>query len=202
MKLFYSPTSPYVRKVLAVAHELGLAARIENLPSAAHPVNRDRTIITHNPLGQVPTLILDDGTPLADSRVICEYLDELAGGSLFPRSGAARWRALVDQSVGDGILAAALLSRYEGAVRPPERLWTDWLNGQLDKVATSLAHLEAAAPALGDRVDIGTITYACALGYLDLRFPDLGWRAKHKATASWFEAFDQRPAMVATRLKA
>ncbi|SEE72490.1 Glutathione S-transferase [Rhizobiales bacterium GAS188] len=202
MKLFYSPTSPYVRKVLAVAHELGLAERIENLPSAAHPVNRDRTIIPHNPLGQVPTLILDDGTALADSRVICEYLDDLAGGSLFPRSGAARWRALVDQSIGDGILVAALLGRYESAVRPAERLWSDWLNGQLDKVTTSLARLEAVAGSFAGRVDIGTITSACALGYLDLRFPDLGWRSKHKATASWFEAFDQRPAMAATRLRA
>lgn len=111
MKLFYSPTSPFVRKVMVVAHELGLADRLERLPSAAHPVNRDKSIISHNPLGQVPTLLTDDGQVLADSRVICEYLDDLAGGGLFPKAGAARWRALVDQTLGDGLLGAALLAR-------------------------------------------------------------------------------------------
>lgn len=199
MKIYYSPTSPYVRKVLATAHELGLADRIERLPSAAHPVNRDRAIIAHNPLGQVPTLFTDDGVMLADSRVICEYLNDLAGGGLFPPPGPARWRALVDQAIGDGILAAALLSRYETVARPGDKLWQDWLNGQLDKVATSLTAIEAAAPSFGDRFDIGTITFACALGYLDLRYPDLKWRDSHPATAAWFVRFDARPAMASTR---
>jgi glutathione S-transferase len=198
MKIYYSPTSPYVRKVLVAAHELGLADRIEKLPSAAHPVNRDRAIIAHNPLGQVPTFFTDDGQMLADSRVICEYLDDLAGGALFPAPGAARWRALVDQSIGDGLLAAALLARYETAVRPAEKLWKDWLDGQLDKVATSLAAIEAAAAGFADRVDIGTITFGCGLGYLDLRFPDLNWRAKHPATAAWFARFNARASMAST----
>ena len=112
MKLFYSSTSPFVRKVLVVAYELGLADRIERLACAAHPVNRDRTIIAHNPLGQVPTLVLEDGRMLADSRVICEYLNDLAGGTIFP-SGSQRWEALVAQTLADGLLDAALLGRYE-----------------------------------------------------------------------------------------
>ncbi len=199
MRIYYSPYSPYVRKVLVVAHELGLADRIEHLPSAAHPINRDKTIIAHNPLGQVPTLLLDDGTPLADSRVICEYLDDLAGGALFPRSGAQRWRALVDQTVGDGILTAALLSRYEVAVRPADQLWQPWFDGQMDKVETAIAAIEAAAPTLGERVDIGTISFACALGYLDLRFPDCGWRSRHPQSAAWFARFEERSSMQATR---
>jgi glutathione S-transferase len=136
---------------------------------------------------------------LADSRVICEYLDDLAGGGLFPRSGPPRWRALVDQSTGDGVLAAALLARYESAARPTERQWRDWLEAQLDKAATSLAAIEAAAPAFGERVDIGTIAIGCALGYLDLRFSDLKWRDHHPATAAWFAGFDERPAMLMTR---
>ena len=151
MKVYYSPFSPYVRKVLVVAHELGLADRIEKLPSAAHPVKRDKEIIAHNPLGQVPTFFTDDGRMLADSRVICEYLNDLAGGALYPASGDARWRALVDQSLGDGIIVAALLSRYETAVRPPEKLWKDWLDGQFDKIATGLAALESAVTDFGDR---------------------------------------------------
>src|SRR5260221_10537422 len=114
MKLFFSPASPFVRKVLVVAIELGMEGRIERLPSAVHPVNRDQAVVAKNPLGQVPTLLLDDGTPLHDSRVICEYLDAQAGGArLFPAPGAARWQALTEQSVADGLLDAAILSRYE-----------------------------------------------------------------------------------------
>jgi glutathione S-transferase len=199
MKLYYSPFSPYVRKVLVTAHELGLADKIENLASAAHPVTRDRSIIAHNPLGQVPTLLLDDGSVLADSRVICEYLDDLAGGSLFLRSGPQHWRILVDQTIGDGILTAALLSRYETAARPPEKLWQDWYDGQMDKVETSIAAIEAAVPTLGNRVDIGTISFACAFGYLDLRFPKFGWRDRHPKSADWFAGFSKRPSMVATQ---
>ncbi|OKO85494.1 glutathione S-transferase [Bradyrhizobium sp. NAS80.1] len=199
MKIYYSPFSPYVRKVLVAAHELGLAGRIEQLPSAAHPINRDQTIIAHNPLGQVPTMLLDDGTALADSRVICEYLDDLTGGKLFPKSQTQRWRALTDQSIADGILTAALLSRYELVVRPPEKLWQPWLDGQLDKVETSIAAIEKTAPMLGDRVDIGTISFACAFGYLDLRFPDFGWRSRHPQSAAWFASFETRPSMQATR---
>jgi hypothetical protein len=104
MKLFFSPTSPYVRKCLVVAHELGLAGRIEFVASNAHPVTRDQTIIAKNPLGKVPTLIADDGLVLYDSRVICEYLNDLAGGKVFPASGKARWEALTLQSLADGIL--------------------------------------------------------------------------------------------------
>jgi len=199
MKIYFSPYSPYVRKVLVTAHELGLADRIEKLPSSAHPVNRDREIISHNPLGQVPTLFTDDGTMLADSRVICEYLNDLAGGTLFPAPGPDRWRALVDQAIGDGMLAAALISRYETVARPADKQWTDWVDAQLDKITTSLAPLEAAVGSFGDRVDIGAITYACVLGYLDLRFPTFNWRAGHPAIADWFARFDARPAMAATR---
>jgi len=199
MKLFYSSTSPFVRKVLVVAHELGLADRIERLACAAHPVNRDRTIIAHNPLGQVPTLVLEDGRMLADSRVICEYLNDLAGGTIFP-SGSQRWEALVAQTLADGLLDAALLGRYERAVRPPEKLWPEWLDGQIDKIHSALAALDKAAPALGDRVDIGTISYGCALGYLDLRFADLNWRERYPAAKDWFARFDERPSMRETRL--
>ena len=200
MKLFFSPTSPFVRKVMVVAHEVGLADRLQRLPSAAHPVNRDKTILPHNPLGQVPTLVLDDGQVLADSRVICEYLDDLGGGALFPRGGPARWRALADQSIGDGILDAALLARYERAVRPEDKRWPEWLDGQIDKIRTALGAIEAAVPSLGERFDIGTITFACALGYLDLRFPDLSWRDRAPATAQWYARFGERPAMRATRV--
>lgn len=199
MQIYFSPTSPYVRKCLVAAHELGLGDRLQLLPSNANPVARDRDIIPKNPLGKVPTFITDDGESLYDSRVICEYLDELGGGTLFPRSGAARWNALTLQALGDGILDGALLARYEDAARPEALRWPEWRAGQLDKAETSLAHL-SAHPALiaPGRVDIGTLAVACALWYLDLRFADFAWRERHPAVAAWYAAFSQRPSLSAT----
>jgi glutathione S-transferase len=202
MKLFHSPASPYVRKCLVAARELGLADRIEFLPAAAHPVNRDASIVAHNPLGKVPTLIADDGTVLFDSRVICEYLDATAGHRLFPPSGPARWNALVLQSLGDGIMDAAVLARYESNMRPEPLRWADWNAGQLAKVTSSLAEVERRAAGFGERVDIGTIAIACALGYLDLRFAPLGWRSGHPVATAWFARFAARESMTATQAPA
>ena len=197
MKLYFSSTSPYVRKCMVTAHELGVAERITLLPANAHPVNRDATLIQSNPLGKVPTLVTDDGLALYDSRVICEWLDSTYGGTLFPRDGAARWQALVLQSLADGMLDAALLARYEDVVRPEPQRWADWRDGQIDKVRTSLQALEQAPQQLQGRVDIGTLSLACALGYLDLRYDAWGWRGRFPAVAEWAEGFMQRPSMLA-----
>ncbi len=199
MKLYHSPTSPFVRKCMFIAHHLKLADRIEKLPGAAHPVNRDQSILPSNPLGQVPTLITDDGMVLFDSRVICEYLDKLGNGSFFPAVGAARWRVLTEQSLADGILDAALLTRYEGAVRPEGLRWSDWTAGQMDKINLGLAHFEKSLDPAVDRLDIGTVTLGCALGYLDFRFADIGWRAKCPKLAAWYEKFSALPEMQATK---
>jgi len=198
MKIFFSPSSPFVRKCMVVAHELGIAERIEKLPSAAGPVKRDATILPKNPLGQVPTFLCDDGQALFDSRVICEYLDAAHGGRLFPASGAERWARLTELSLADGMTAAALLARYENVLRPEPLRWAEWTGGQLDKVRTGLEWLETAAPDFGARVDIGTIAFGCALGYVDFRFPELDWRAAAPNSAKWFDAFSQRASMQAT----
>lgn len=200
MKLYYSPNSPYVRKVLVCAYELGLAGRIELLDSAANPVARDQAIVAHNPLGQVPTLLTDDGGILADSRVICEYLDDLGNGALFPAGRKARWRALADQSLADGMLVATLLTRYETFMRPEALRWPEWIAGQKEKIFSGLAYFNGVAGALAGRVDIGTITLASALSYLDLRAPDLDWRARAPALAVWYAVFEARPSMKATVL--
>jgi glutathione S-transferase len=197
MKVYFSPASPFVRKVLISAHELGLSDRIERLACAAHPINRDPDIVAHNPLGQVPTFFTDDGRVLYDSRTICEYLDAFGKGQLFG-AGDARWQALTNQSLADGLLDAALLARYETAARPQELRWDAWTRSQLEKVNSALDQFEHTTLKLGDRVDIGTITIACALGYLDFRFPDLGWRASRPQLSSWFSEFEKRPAMQAT----
>src|SRR3954447_23493569 len=201
MKVYFSPASPFVRKVLVAAHELGLSDRIERLACAAHPINRDMDKVAHNPLGQVPTFFTDDGRVLYDSRVICEYLDSLGQGHLFG-SGDVRWQALTEQSLADGLLDAALLARYETAVRPEALRWDAWTRSQLDKVNSALDHLEKSAAQFGGRVDIGTITTACGLGYLDFRFPDLGWRTSRPQLARWFTQFQKRPAMKATSPRA
>ncbi len=196
MKLFFSATSPYVRKCMATAHELGLVGRIELLPSQAHPINRDASIVAVNPLGKVPTLVTDEGQALYDSRVICEYLNHLGGGTLFPQD-ARRWNALALQALADGVLDACLLARYEDVARPEALRWAEWRHAQLDKVATSLAALEAGTPALDEAVHIGTLSVGCALGYLDLRFAELAWRARYPKLAAWWLAFGNRPSMTA-----
>ncbi|VTU19169.1 putative GST-like protein YibF [Variovorax sp. PBS-H4] len=195
MKILFSPFSPYVRKCLVTAHELGLHDRLQLLPSNAHPVQRDREIIASNPLGKVPTFFADDGRVLYDSRVICEYLNDLADGKLFPAPGAQRWDALTLQSLGDGILDAALLARYEDVARPEPMRWPEWRAAQLDKAETSLAHLNARPALLEARVDIGTIAVGCALWYLDLRFADFAWRDRHPLLGQWYAGFGARPSM-------
>ena len=199
MKLFYAAPSPYTRKCLVVAHELGLAPRIELVPAAAHPVNRDQKVVAHNPLGKIPTLITDDGTALYDSRVICEYLNALGNGHLIPRDGAARWGALVEQALADGIMDAAVLARYETAVRPEPLRWNDWITGQLEKITCGLAEIEKHVSRFGERVDLGTISVGCALGYLDFRYPAIAWREQCPNACVWFERFGARASMVATR---
>ena len=200
MKLLYAQASPFVRKVMACAIELGLADRIELLACAAHPVDRDPQVVARNPLGKIPTLTTDDGLVLYDSRVICEYLDRLDGRHrLFPGEGAARWRALREQALADGRLDAAVLLRYEQVVREEAARSPRWIAGQRAKVESALAEIERAAADFGDRVDIGTIATACALGYLDFRFADLRWRDAHPSAARWFAAFLQRESMRRTQ---
>lgn len=198
MKIFFSPASPYVRKVMVVAHELGLADRIEKLPSAAGPVARDATIRQHNPIGQVPTFLTDDGTVLYDSRVVCEYLDDVGSGQMFG-SGPTRWRNLTDAALGDGLLGAALLARYEAVLRPEALRWPDWTAGQMSKITDAVDRMEAMSDELDDRVDIGTVTFACALGYLDFRFPDFDWRSARPRVTAWFDSFSERSSMVSTK---
>jgi glutathione S-transferase len=192
MKLYFSPFSPYVRKCLVVAHELGLNERITLLNCAVHPVQRDATVIASNPLGKIPTLITDDGQALYDSRVICEYLNDIGKGQIFAPPGTQRWRALTLQSLADGMLDAALLVRYEANARPEALRWAEWSNGQMDKITTAMVALEADAALRYANADIGSLSLACTLWYLDVRFADLGWRTRYTQLAAWYAAFSQR----------
>lgn len=201
MKLYFNPASPFVRKVRVTAHELGLAGRIELTSLSLTPVSPHDGVRSRNPLGKIPTLVTDEGAALFDSPVICEYLDVLAGGNrIFPPIGAARWTALRRQALADGIMDAAVLTRYEEAVRPKELRWQNWVDGQFLKIRTALDGLEREE--LDGTFDIGAISIACALSYLDLRFASEGWRTSRPRLAAWTATVGKRPSLAATALAA
>lgn len=195
MKLRYSPTSPYARKVVVVAKETGLDGKIEIVETKLGP---DSDIHQQNPLGKVPTMILDDGTAIFDSPVICEYVDSQSkGAKMFPPAGPARWKALVMQGLADGLMDASLARRGE-MMRPADKQNSEALNKQAGVMARVLDTLEKRAAELDGPVTIGQVTVGCALGYLDLRFADDQWRKGRPKLAAWYETFAKRPSMVAS----
>jgi glutathione S-transferase len=199
MRLHHSHNSPYARKVVVVAHEAGLMAQLDLAVTSVSPVALTTDVAADNPLGKLPCLVTDDGEPLYDSRVICEYLDSRhTGHKLFPHDGPARWLALRRQALGDGICDASLLARYENVLRPKDRQWQDWADGQTRKVQAALDQLEHEAESFPTLPDIGTIAIAVALAYRDFRFPEDNWRTARPKLALWYEEFAKRPPMRAT----
>jgi glutathione S-transferase len=198
VKVLYSPYSPFVRQVLVVAEERGLA--VERVAAQVSPIAHNADVATSNPAGKIPALILADGTALSDSRVIIEYLDALPGRvRLVPEAGAARWRALMLQSMSNALLDAAVLLRYETFMRPEALRWPEWIAGQHAKIDATLDAFEHThAAALEGAVDVGTIAIGCAIGYLDLRFADHGWRDTRPKLAAWYAKFRERPSMKST----
>jgi len=195
MKLRYSATSPFVRKVVVTAMETGQDSEIQRIPTVA--TDPASGIAADNPLNKVPALILEDGTVLFDSAVICEYLDQRKNGGLFPAAGPARWTALTRQALADGIMDAALLRRYE-VMRPEHLRSAEWDARQKLKMEQGLDALERAAAGFGAAFDIGTITVAALLDYLDFRFAAEAWRDKRPGLAQWHKAFSARPSLQAT----
>jgi glutathione S-transferase len=195
MKLHWSPKSPFVRKVMVVAHELGCVEQLALQRSVAAMLKPNPAIMADNPLSKIPTLVLENGATLFDSAVICEYLDARFDGGLFP-AGDARWPALRWLSFGDGLLDALILWRNE---RERAQTLQPLVDAFVLKTEASLAMLDGEAAALGNApFGIGQISIACALGYLDYRFDDFGWRAKAPALAAWFATVSQRPSFAST----
>ncbi len=194
MKLFYAPSSPYVRKVLACAIALDLDRQIELVP--VKPFESPAELLAVNPLSRIPCLVTSDGAALFDSPVICEYLDSIDGPAiLFPPVGRARWRALKQQAMADGILDAAVARRME-SLRPQEAARDAFMARQQAAVVRTLAVLESDPPHR--TVDIGTISIACALGYLDFRFAHEPWRDTHPRLAAWCAGFAENPCIART----
>jgi glutathione S-transferase len=194
VKLCFSATSPYVRKVMACAITREIDDRIEQISTDANA--SPPAFVAINPLSKVPALVTDDGVALFDSPVICEYLDSFGEAlPMFPPHGASRWRALKFQAMGDGILDASVPRRGE-MMKPQDEGRVAWIARQKAAVDRTLDALEADPPHR--HVDIGSITAACALGYLDFRFAAQPWRDGRPKLAAWYAAFAQNPGIART----
>jgi glutathione S-transferase len=199
MKLHWSPRSPQVRKVMIVFHELGLADRVRRVRTVVDPQVPNLPLMEENPLSKIPTLVLDDGTQVYDSPVICEYLDTLhSGPKLVPGGGRERLVALRRQALGDGFTEFLLLWRNERARAHPSPVL---LEAFAAKRRAVLATLDREANDLGaNHFTIGEIAIGSALAYLDFRFADEPWRPEHPRLAAWHETFQTRPSVQATEL--
>lgn len=191
MKLNFSKTSPFVRKVMVCAHEKGLADNIEL-------IGEDQDLTLANPLSKVPALVTDEGQAIYDSLVICDYFDGLAPTPvLIPKESKARTLVLTSHALSNGVMDAAVATVTEGR-RPEAKQWDDFKALQRGKIERSLDVLNTDVAGCADTVDLSTISTGAMLGYLDLRMPTLGWRERCPALASWYGEFSARPSMQAT----
>ncbi|MDD2883654.1 MAG: glutathione S-transferase [Dechloromonas sp.] len=198
MKLIGSYTSPFVRKVRIVLAE----KKIEIELVIDSPWVDDSTVPTLNPLGKIPVLLLDDDTPLFDSRVIVDYIDNVTpNNKLFPapnreRAEVKRWEAL-----GDGLCDAAIGAMLESK-RPKKEQSAHWINRQRDKVTRSLDfmanHLGDKAFCTGTHFSMADIATGTALGYLVFRFPDITWQESHPNLARLYDKLMLRPSFADT----
>lgn len=194
LKLWYSPASPFVRKVMVFAHETGLTDAIELVPGNVW--EPDTAITKDNPLGKVPALATPDGV-FAGSYLCCEYLDTLhAGPRLIPQDGPGRWPVLQLHAFADGIIEATVAGVIEKLRRPKELVYQGTLDRQNAKIARTLDRIASMMPA--QSTNVATITLGCALGYLDFRAPQLAWREGRGALSRWYETFSARKSMQAT----
>jgi glutathione S-transferase len=197
MKLHWSPRSPFVRKVMIVAHELELTDRITCVRTVVATTRPHAPLMEENPLSKIPTLVLDDGTVLYDSPVICEYLDSLhAGRKLVPADGKERMTALRRQALGDGFLDFLLLLRNEREREHPSPVHVATFGTK--KQAALKALDKEAGDLAASAFTVGHIAIGCALSYLDFRFGDEDWRSPHPGIARWHRDYCQRPSVRAT----
>lgn len=198
MKLIGSLTSPYVRKVRVVMAEkkLDYKLELENVWSA------DTQIQKYNPLGKVPCLVMEDGGALFDSRVIVEYLDTLSPvARLLPQSGRERAAVKCWEAIADGVLDACVIVVKEKQ-RPEAQRSADWIARQYGKLEASLDAMDKSlgehAYCMGINYSLADIAVGCALGYLDLRFPDLDWRSNHANLARHYDKLSARQSFIDT----
>jgi glutathione S-transferase len=198
MKLYHSPTSPYVRKVMILLQETGQLDDVEMVAAQTFPTKPMAGLAAKNPLKKIPALERPEGATLYDSRVICAFFDDRANAGMYG-TGARRWETLTLEATADGILDAALALTYEGRLRPEDKRWDDWAEAQWDKVTSACEALNTRWMShLNGPLDMGQIAVACALGYVDFRHDARGWRTGCDALAAWYAAFSERESMQGT----
>lgn len=197
MQLISSPASPFVRKVRAVLRETGLVDAVEEVVVATSALQTAPEAAAANPLGKIPALIRDDGPAIYDSRVITRFLNARAGATLYPE--ARIWEVLTLEATADGIAEAGVLMVYEKRLRPEAQQSPDWIEAQWTKISRALDVLDARWMShLHGPVDMGHISVACALGYLDFRHGDRNWRAGRDALAAWYAGIETRESLAET----
>ncbi len=198
MKLIYASASPFVRKVHIVLLETGLIEEVSLVEVTTTPVNTADQAVAANPTGKIPALILEDGSSVYDSRVICRYLNDRAKADLYPTDTI--WKMLTLEATADAIMEAAVLMTYERRIRPEDMVYEPWIEAQWAKAERSIASISTDwVEYLQGPLTIGQIGVACALNYVDFRHADRDWRATNPQLADWFASFSERPAIVATR---
>lgn len=196
MKLHYAATSPFVRKIMVLLRETGHLDQVELLSVHTTPIAPSAEVRASNPLAKIPALERADGPALYDSRVICAYLDERLNTGLY----AAGWDTKVLEATADGVMDAAILMTYERRLRSEAEQSEAWFEAQKGKVTAACAALNARWMShLQGPLDMGQIAVACALAYVDFRHPTCGWRQGNEALADWFQEFESRESMQATR---
>jgi glutathione S-transferase len=197
MKLLMSPASPFVRKTRVVVRELDLTDQISEVPISTNALQSDPTIVAANPIGKIPALVRDDAPAIYDSRVITRFLNDQAGGSLYPQSQI--WELLTLEATADAIMEAAVAMAYEVRLRPENEQSPAWIEAQWVKVGRGIAAVNKMWMShLNGPLNIGQIAVGCALSYVDLRHDARGWRNENAALAEWHAAFIQRDSMIAT----
>ncbi|MGC9369154.1 MAG: glutathione S-transferase [Paracoccaceae bacterium] len=201
MRLFHNPASPFVRKVMVTLIETDQQDDVTIVPAVGSPTASEQMPVAQNPLGKIPTLLRDSGPAIYDSRVICRFFDDRAGGRLYPKGHL--WETLTLEATADGIMDAAVLMVYETRCRPEEKRSDEWVESQWEKITRALDALESRWMShLSGPLDMGQIAVGCALEYLDFRHSERDWRKGREALAAWQAGFAGRPAMQATQPEA
>lgn len=199
MKLLYQTHSPFARKVLVFAHEVGIADQIEVIHHETSPTLRNDEVFAQNPLGKIPVLIRPGVPPIFDSDVICAYLDTVhSGRRLIPPEGEARWQALRVQALSQGLADAGIAIRWETTRRPESLRYPALRDGYIAKLTAAFDWLESELD-IGSPVHIGHVALATTLSWLEFReLPS--FRPRRPRLTQWFDQIDARPSMRATPL--
>jgi glutathione S-transferase len=199
MKLLYQTHSPFARKALVFAHEVGISHLMQVVHQETSPTLRNEQVFSENPLGKVPVLVRTGLAPIFDSDVICAYFDTLhTGRRLIPADGEARWQALRMQAVAQGLADAGIQVRWETVRRPESLRYAALREGYTEKLIAGYDWLEREMDGKSP-IHVGHIAVATCLSWLEFRgLPS--FRQNRVELVAWFDDFESRASMRATPL--